>query len=411
MLAINPGFRPKVSLTQADQLRVVCKRSMQELLHMAAACNPPDNRRALHYTTMPPKSTNEDVMTLCVSATLHASLDDIQDIMLSRISRTKDSHEFAKATETHVRGSQLLMKINDNLTLNWAMIESMSAVMRDRDFVYVQSRELRTVNDRPTWISCTHSVTLDGAPPLDTSVYDIVRGGIYASGYVFTELPDRGGVHATYVLQVDFKGRSRPFMAHSTLKNWGNALGRMQSFFESRQLGRISDFILSDLQVKNYRLGMECHVCGADSFGFLGGRTPDNCRMCGEIVCARCVEKKAVPLKHGPVMLSLCRTCLGTPLAPECFSPTLRPVSTMMAATASPSLSRSMDGFQDVRPGRERLQGPTETILLPGHLKRHESVTRLSQRRRRSMISMVDLPPPHITKDIPDDLDVLNKLF
>ncbi|KAF0703197.1 hypothetical protein AaE_015499, partial [Aphanomyces astaci] len=60
MLAINPGFRPKVSLTQADQLRVVCKRSMQELLHMAAACDPPDNRRALHYTTMPPKTTNED---------------------------------------------------------------------------------------------------------------------------------------------------------------------------------------------------------------------------------------------------------------------------------------------------------------------------------------------------------------
>ncbi|ETW02889.1 hypothetical protein H310_05356 [Aphanomyces invadans] len=400
MMAINPGFRPKVSLAQADQLRAVCKRSMQELLQMASACDAPDSR-ALHYTTMPPKTTNEDVMTLCVSATLHASLDDIQDIMLSRISRTRDSHEFAKATETHVKGSQLLMKINENLTLNWAMIESMSAVMRDRDFVYVQSREFRTINGRPTWISCTNSVAIDGAPPLDTSVYDIVRGGIYSSGYVFTEQPDHS-VHAVYVLQVDFKGKSPRFMAKSTLKNWGNALGRIQAFFESRQLGRISDFILSDLQVKNYRLGMECHVCGADSFGILG-KKPDNCRICGEVVCARCVEKKPVPLKHGPVNLSLCRACLDTSLSPECFSPTIRRVG----SRRSISSSSSARAIEDNAPRRERIQEPTETILLPGHLlrKRQSSVSR----SRRSIST--ELPPPHITKDIPDNLDVLNKLF
>ncbi|KAH9111536.1 hypothetical protein AeMF1_013965 [Aphanomyces euteiches] len=389
MMAINPGFRPQVSLAQAEQIRTVCKRSMQELLSMAAACDTSD--RKLHYTYMPPRTSSEAAMTLCVSTTLYASLQDIQDIMQSRISRTNEAREFAKAVETHVKGSRLLMKISDNIALNWAVIESMSSVMRDRDFVYVQAREYREdlPHGRPTWISCTHSIKVDGVPPLDTSVYDVIRGGIYSSGYVFTEMPDSLGVHAVFCLQVDFKGQSPHVICQSTLKNWANALGRMRLFFERRQLGLLSDLILSDIQVKNYRTGMQCHVC-AEPFGMLG--KPDNCRICGEVVCSRCVEKKEVPLKNGPTKLSMCVDCLNSSMQPESFSPTLRRVGS---------------GVVDTPQNRDRLQEASETILLPSNIYRKRAST-VSRSRR---IFSTSLPPPRITKDIPDDLDVLNKVF
>ncbi|KAF0700230.1 Aste57867_9239 [Aphanomyces stellatus] len=415
MMAINPGFRPKVSVAQVDKLRVVVKRSMEELLQMVTACETspaaavdPATKRKVQYTSMPPKTTNEDVMTYCVSTTLHASLGDIQDIMLSRISRTDESHAFAKATETHVKGSKLLMKIDDTLTLNWAMIHSMSAVMRDRDFVYVQSRQQREWYGRPTWISCTHSVSIDGVAPLDTSVYDVVRGGVYSSGYVFMEQPDQS-VHAIYVLQVDFKGASPHWMAQSTLQNWGNALERMATFFESRQLGRISDFILSDMQVKSFRAGMHCRVCAKDptTIGILS--KPDNCRICGEVVCGRCVQKKEVMLKHGPVRLSMCHACLESSLTPECFSPTLRRVRNNMR----PSSSSSADDWpDDGTPRRQRIQEPADTILLPGAVYRHRNSS--LSRSRRSLSLRDDsarLPPPRITKELPDNLDVLDKIF
>ncbi|OQS00132.1 hypothetical protein THRCLA_06201 [Thraustotheca clavata] len=316
-MRFRPNFRPEVTREQQEHLVCTAKKSVSDLLQVATTYEATGTK--LKFSLLPPLHGNPDVQSICGTTILQASLDDIKTIMQCLVADSSESEAFAKKVETHVKASAILLQLSRTMTINWAMIESQSSVMRHRDFVYLQSREHRLVDGVETWVSCTHSVNIDGCPPLED--LELVRGGLYSSGYVFTPHPTNGTVKATYVLSVDFKGKTPHAWTQSTLKNWCQALTRMQEFFDARHVGRLSQYVLSDMEVKSSRNVQYCHVCGGD---FYTWTKKDNCRICGEVVCPKCTEKKDVALPMGVMKLAMCTVCLHTNFDPDKLSPRLR---------------------------------------------------------------------------------------
>ncbi|OQR96373.1 hypothetical protein ACHHYP_15989 [Achlya hypogyna] len=316
-MRFRPDFHPTLTSHQREHLDITAKKSMQDLLQVASTIAPASPR--LRLEMLPPLQGNPDVQSICASVTLQASLEDIEAIMASRVANTSEIQAFAKSVETHVKASAILLTLGPSMTVNWAMIESQSSLMRHRDFVYLQRRERTVVDGSETWVSVTHSVKIDGCPALEQ--LELVRGGLYASGYVFSAHPTNGTVKATYILSVDFKGRTPHAWSQSTLKHWCSALGRMAEFFDARHLGRLSSYVRSDMEIKSSKNVAYCNVCGGD---FYAWSKKDNCRVCGEVVCPRCTEKKEVTLPAGVMKLPMCTVCLHSKFSPEKLSPLLR---------------------------------------------------------------------------------------
>ncbi|EQC27681.1 hypothetical protein, variant [Saprolegnia diclina VS20] len=422
-MRFRPDFYPSVSPSQHEHLRLLAKKSVTDLLQVAAAYDGSGART--RFEMLPPLHGNPDVQSICGTVTLQASLEDIEAIMQCHVANTAESQAFAKTVETHVKASALLLQLSPSMTINWAMIESQSSVMRHRDFVYVQCREHKVIDGVDTWVSCTHSVKIDGCPPLDESL-ELVRGGLYASGYVFSAHPTEGIVRATYVLSVDFKGRTPHAWTSTTLKNWCHALSRMQSFFDARHVGRLSSYVRSDMEVKSVKDVAYCHVCGGDFFAWT---KKDNCRICGEVVCPSCTEKKDVALPSGVRKLAMCTVCLHSKFEPEKLSPRLRqsrswpdeqynarPPRPQRWSTARVSADALDIGDFTVPRSRSLVVHPPiepEPVVVVATKERATSHRRSHQRSmdRASFEEMQRVCQPRLSFEADGDVDLFDKVF
>ncbi|OQR99445.1 hypothetical protein THRCLA_06516 [Thraustotheca clavata] len=185
-------------------------------------------------------------------------------------------------------------------SINWMAIQSVSALMQSRDFLYVQYQD-QVDGPQRGWISCMHSVNLESCPPLNER-QSLVRGGIYSSGFFFKETTRPGVLDATFILQVDFKGKAPRLLCTSTLKQWISTLGRIALYF-----ARPRHFARPSLD-REYRKSESCSVCNQALNGFRVEK--ETCRKCQDVICSKCAVWSEVELEVvGIIKVLVCTIC------------------------------------------------------------------------------------------------------
>ncbi|KAF0705777.1 Aste57867_6934 [Aphanomyces stellatus] len=341
------GLPPKY----AAELTKIAKRNTHVLLASSVprSARSPVDWTPLHgntpvdgvqmYAGVDPKRSKElpPLNIMCGVGYIHAPLDDVVHAFCTQETNPYFKRFVDDPVVIDTRTVYDMEKQGRRATsIQWLAIRSSTSFMQHRDFVVVQHQDEMPASDRKeprTWVSCMHSVNLPMVPPFDNSY---VRGGIYSSGFVLRETPQRGVTEAVFVLKVDFKGMAPRVFCSSTLKSWVACVGRIALYFQHhRGVGgrRHRRSVDDDVRLPRVHRNQEdrdegCALCH-EPFGVraasidFGVGPPlvadrESCRKCLRRVCSLCTTWADVDLEVvGRINVLVCKPCAATEAAAQ----------------------------------------------------------------------------------------------
>ncbi|OQS06730.1 hypothetical protein THRCLA_01241 [Thraustotheca clavata] len=181
--------------------------------------------------------------------------------------------------------------------IKWVACTSPVPIIRDRDFVFLETQRSFVHNDRKGWAFCQYSVDLACCPSLKDTELNIVRGTLHYTGAVFLENENSEELDVIYHVASNFKGHIPLVVRKIHIRNRA-----------ARKITNIEEYIkrarMNQYRVNSYStLFDRCAVC---SHASKSSSHLEPCTSCNLAVCMQC--SRTVTFNTGP-SVRLCQIC------------------------------------------------------------------------------------------------------
>ncbi|KAF0691332.1 Aste57867_17420 [Aphanomyces stellatus] len=173
--------------------------------------------------------------------------------------------------------------------VNWVVTHDRrtSALVKPRDWCFVESSDDAVVNGHPAWVHACRSVDLACCPDLHTSC-GFVRARHIRSGFVFKETDQPGVLQMLQLHQVQLNGHvntslvGRSLTARAVCKRFRSTAQNLAKIIRTRRLSALAIDAMT-----NDDTNEQTHACSLCDrhFGFFLPR--DQCHHCAQPICRR----------------------------------------------------------------------------------------------------------------------------
>ncbi|RQM20588.1 hypothetical protein B5M09_010418 [Aphanomyces astaci] len=218
-----------------------------------------------------------------------------------------------KALASDVLDCYKLYTLNPDVGVYWSVLQSPApALANPRDFCFLQSQgEFEHAGHRG-FVVAKMSVTVSGCPDLQDS-HGYVRGLLYPSGFVFTELGSRrpGYVQVTHVVQVDPLGKTKlpPWIYKRGMATRVKGLRQVGHQLRLNRLSQAAFRTPDQLVPKDTRT--KCFLCQCAFRRVFVKKC--RCRLCGEVMCHTCCKHWPLVVAGIPTTVRICSSCALKP--------------------------------------------------------------------------------------------------
>ncbi|ETV69609.1 hypothetical protein H257_14748 [Aphanomyces astaci] len=273
-----------------------------------------------------------------------------------------------KALASDVLDCYKLYTLNPDVGVYWSVLQSPApALANPRDFCFLQSQgEFEHAGHRG-FVVAKMSVTVSGCPDLQDS-HGYVRGLLYPSGFVFTELGSRrpGYVQVTHVVQVDPLGKTKlpPWIYKRGMATRVKGLRQVGHQLRLNRLSQAAFRTPDQLVPKDTRT--KCFLCQCAFRRVFVKKC--RCRLCGEVMCHTCCKHWPLVVAGIPTTVRICSSCALKPNLQEYKARgNVMELLPLMQSSLSISASRSTEGGSSARPPSTSTSSASSTTN-PRHL-------------------------------------------
>ncbi|KDO21074.1 hypothetical protein SPRG_13867 [Saprolegnia parasitica CBS 223.65] len=231
--------------------------------------------------------------------------------------------------------------------LKWVACATPVPVVRDRDFVFLETQDAFERDGRRGWAFCQYSVDLACCPSLKDTEMNLVRGTLNYTGAVFLETDEPGVLDVIYHVATNFKGHIPVLLRKIHIRHRA-----------ARKILSIQDYLQRRRNYTGVRSSLldpsRCAVCAHSSTRFQRLRA---CHGCHLPVCAHCSRKWS---RHGAPSVRVCQLCSAG--ARQGLISSMRSTSSGRTFSSSSSSSSSMSS--GIRSPRHTMVGRSTEMDL-----------------------------------------------
>ncbi|KDO28523.1 hypothetical protein SPRG_06381 [Saprolegnia parasitica CBS 223.65] len=175
--------------------------------------------------------------------------------------------------------------------VKWTVCESPVPIIKDRDFVYLESQDLfKLSSGRRGWALCQNSIELPYVQSLQKTPLQAVRGTLNHTGSVYIETDTPGVLDVIYHISTDMKGNIHHWVRKQAMKRRARHVAALNDFVHQARLASVA--LKSEAELYTPSSTMVVHNCSLCMRDLARARF---CQSCAEPVCSRCSRKWRLP--------------------------------------------------------------------------------------------------------------------
>ncbi|OQR85181.1 hypothetical protein ACHHYP_12165 [Achlya hypogyna] len=175
--------------------------------------------------------------------------------------------------------------------VKWTVCESPVPIIKDRDFVYLESQDLfKLSSGRRGWALCQNSIELPYVQSLQKTPLQTVRGTLNHTGSVFIETDTPGVLDVIYHISTDMKGNIHHWVRKQAMKRRARQVAALNDFVHQARLAQVALKSKAELYTHT-PIVHNCSLCERS----LGVSRARYCQSCAEPVCGHCSRKWRLP--------------------------------------------------------------------------------------------------------------------
>ncbi|CAK4638538.1 unnamed protein product [Aphanomyces euteiches] len=229
---------PKLSPSEEAQFVSLAKESLQQFIEMGLepmeySWTSQGEQNGVRLYEGPPDPRHKHVVPYRGVTTIHGTIHEVamlrafetRELCLRHVHRNAKASNLLDIMPLYSFVERTSESPLQQIYVNWCAITSPLPIVKDRDFLFLESQDEFTLEDgRNGWAYCQHSIALASCPPQTLSGLSLVRGSIYHSGCIFIESADTPGV-----LEWNANRSDDPSIAVSALAPLGSGRQRTAS--------------------------------------------------------------------------------------------------------------------------------------------------------------------------------------
>ncbi|EQC33833.1 hypothetical protein SDRG_08515 [Saprolegnia diclina VS20] len=184
--------------------------------------------------------------------------------------------------------------------LKWVACATPVPVVRDRDFVFLETQDTFERDGRRGWAFCQYSVDLACCPSLKETEMNLVRGTLNYTGAVFLETDEPGVLDVIYHVATNFKGHIPVLLRKIHIRH--RAARKILSIQDYVQRRRYHNSGATSGEASPTDMS-RCAVCAHSSTRF---QRLHACHGCHLPVCPHCSRKWS---RRGASSVRVCQLC------------------------------------------------------------------------------------------------------
>ncbi|KAH9100401.1 hypothetical protein LEN26_015883 [Aphanomyces euteiches] len=291
---------PKLSPSEEAQFVSLAKESLQQFIEMGLepmeySWTSQGEQNGVRLYEGPPDPRHKHVVPYRGVTTIHGTIHEVamlrafetRELCLRHVHRNAKASNLLDIMPLYSFVERTSESPLQQIYVNWCAITSPLPIVKDRDFLFLESQDEFTLEDgRNGWAYCQHSIALASCPPQTLSGLSLVRGSIYHSGCIFIESADTPGVlevlsHYT----VDIKGNLPMWLRRHSMHRFITETGLLNQHIHEMRLGSMP--LKTLVECEPVGRSKYCSLC-TRSFGLWSAK---NCQRCGQVVCQKCSQR------------------------------------------------------------------------------------------------------------------------